>query len=135
MRRMNATVGWLLAVLAIAAGFVGYGWPGVMLAITVLVFWLLLQFSRALRVMRNAAGQPVGSVANAVMLNARLQAGMRLPQVIALTHSLGRRAGDESAATESFVWQDDGGDAVQVLFERGQVTRWQLQRGSTPTSA
>lgn len=132
---MNAAVGWLLAVLAIAAGYVGYGWPGVVLAITVLVFWLLLQFSRALRVMRNAAGQPVGSVANAVMLNARLQAGMRLPQVIALTHSLGRRGAEGAAGSESFVWQDEGGDAVQVLLERGQVTRWQLQRGNTPPSA
>jgi hypothetical protein len=132
---MNAAVGWLLAVLAIAAGYVGYGWPGVVLAITVLVFWLLLQFSRALRVMRNAAGQPVGSVANAVMLNARLQTGMRLPQVIALTHSLGRRSAESTAASESFVWQDEGGDAVQVLFEHGHVTRWQLQRGNTPPSA
>jgi hypothetical protein len=48
----SALVGWALAVAAVAAGYVGYGWPGVVLAVTVVVFWLLLQFSRALRVMR-----------------------------------------------------------------------------------
>lgn len=135
---MSAAVGWLLAVAAIAAGFVGYGWPGVALGLTVLVFWLLLQFSLALRVMRGAAGRPVGSVPNAVMFNARLQPGMRLTKVIALTGSLGCRetpppGGPE--ATESFAWQDAGGDGVRVEFERGQVTRWQLQRGNTPPAA
>jgi hypothetical protein len=129
---MRSALGWVLAVAAIAAGYAGYGWPGVVLALTVLVFWLLMQFSRALRVMRNAAGQPLGSVANAVMFNARLQAGLRLPKVIALTGSLGRRHGEAGASSESFVWQDTGGDAVCVDFEHGGVVRWQLQRGSTP---
>ena len=62
---------------ALAAGYVGYGWPGVVLALTVVVFWLLLQFSRALRTLRNAASGPVGQVASAVMLHSRLKAGMR----------------------------------------------------------
>jgi uncharacterized protein (DUF58 family) len=132
---MNAALGWLLAVGAIAAGYVSYGWPGVVLAVTVLAFWLLLQFSMALRVMRNAAGRPVGSVPNAVMFNARLQAGMRLPKVIGLTGSLGLRdtqAPGTPAPEEAFVWQDAGGDSVRVEFTHGQVSRWQLQRGSTP---
>ena len=105
------------------------------LAVTVLAFRLLLQFSMALRVMRNAAGRPVGSVPNAVMFNARLQAGMRLPKVIGLTGSLGLRDAQPTSAAapdEAFVWQDAGGDAVRVEFASGQVSRWQLQRGSTP---
>ena len=132
---MSTLLGWLLAVAAMAAGYMSYGWPGVLLAVTVLVFWLLLQFSRALRVMHNAAQRPVGSVANAVMFNARLQAGWRLPKVLALSGSLGRRASDAPAHAEVFVWQDAGGDAVRVEFEHGLVTRWQLQRGSTPPVA
>jgi hypothetical protein len=45
----------------------------VVLAVTVVVFWLLLQFSRALRVMRRPPARPVGTVPNAVMLHARLR--------------------------------------------------------------
>jgi len=46
---MNAFVGWLLAAAVLAIGYVQWGWPGVVLAVTMIVFWLLLQFSRALR--------------------------------------------------------------------------------------
>ena len=70
---MNPTIGWGLAALAIAAGYVGWGWRGVVLGVTVIVFWLLLQFSRSLRVLRNAADAPVGHVASAVMLHGKLQ--------------------------------------------------------------
>jgi hypothetical protein len=66
-------LGWLLAVAAVAVGWLGYGWKGVVLAVTVVVFWLLLQFSRALRVMRAGRRRPVGTVPNAVMLHARLR--------------------------------------------------------------
>ena len=65
----------MLIVAAFAAGWFSYGWPGVALAATVVVFWLLLQFSRAMRVMRNAAERPVGHVDDAVTFNARLRRG------------------------------------------------------------
>ena len=64
----NPDVGWALAALAIAIGYGQWGWSGVVLAFTMIVFWLLLQFSRALRVLRNAGQAPVGQVPNAVML-------------------------------------------------------------------
>jgi hypothetical protein len=57
-------------VAAVALGYVQYGWPGVVLAVSGIVFWLLLQFTRALRAMRTAGGAPVGHVASAVMLQA-----------------------------------------------------------------
>jgi hypothetical protein len=59
---MNPVVGWGLAVLAVAAGWLGWGWRGVVLAVTVVVFWLLLQFSRTLRVLRAAGQRPVGTI-------------------------------------------------------------------------
>ncbi|HET9820244.1 MAG TPA: hypothetical protein VFQ16_00320, partial [Burkholderiaceae bacterium] len=91
---MNAIAGWAMAAAGVVAGGVFYGWRGVALALSVVVFWLLLQFSRTLRVLRAAAARPVGSVASAVMLNAKLHAGMGLPEVIRLTGSLGRRVSE-----------------------------------------
>jgi hypothetical protein len=122
---MNAWIGWALAVAALAAGYTRYGWRGVALALTVIVFWLLLQFTRALRVLREASGRPVGQVGNAVMLHARLTRGMRLPAVLKLTRSLGRKVADEP---ETFVWADAGGDEVRVELRAGRVAAWTLTR-------
>ena len=126
-------VGWLLAAAALAVGYRTYGWPGLMLAVTAVVFWLLLQFSRALRAVRNAADAPLGSVRSAVMFNARLRPGMTMPQVLALTGSLGRRIeGQPGAAVaddeEVWSWQDDGNVAIDATFGRGRLLRWQLRR-------
>ena len=118
-------VGWALAVVAVAVGYTSYGWPGVALAVSVIAFWLLLQFSRALRVMRTAADRPVGHVDSAVMLQSRLHAGMPLAQVMKLTRSLGEKRGD---APESYAWRDAGGDEVIVEMKDGRLSRFQLQR-------
>ncbi len=126
---MNAALGWALAVAAVAVGYAVYGWPGVVLAFSVIVFWLLLQFSRALRVLRTAGSNPVGSVANAVMFNAKLNKGMRLPDVLKLTRSLGRRIG-ESETPEVWAWADEAGDEVQVQLQGGLVVGWQLARAA-----
>ena len=122
---IKPTVGAALAATALAAGYLSYGWRGIVLALTVIAFWLLLQFSRTLRVLRNAAQSPVGHVDSAVMFNARLSAGMRLPQVIALTHSLGRRVSDQP---EVFAWRDGGGDTVELTFVDGRCAHWLLRR-------
>jgi hypothetical protein len=125
-------IGWALAVAAVAVGYMQYGWPGVFLAFSVVVFWLLLQFSRALRAMRTASGRPVGRVDNAVMLHAKLRTGLRLVDILKLTRSLGTVVaapeGSATAVTEVFCWQDDGGDQVEVELQAGRVTRWALQR-------
>lgn len=121
-------VGWGLAAAAIAVGWASYGWPGVVLAITVIVFWLLLQFSRSLRVLRDAAGRPLGQVDNAVMLHARVHAGMRLPEVLKLTRSLGRKVGDEPV--EAFTWCDAAGDEVRVELRGGKVSDVTLTRAA-----
>jgi hypothetical protein len=123
---MNAaTIGWALAVAAVAVGYAGYGFRGVLLAVTVIVFWLLLQFSRALRVMRLAAQAPVGQVPSAVMLHAKLQPGMPLMAVIKLTRSLGRKVRDEP---ETFAWRDESGAEVEIEFAGGRCKVWRLTR-------
>lgn len=128
---MNPVLGWGLAVLAVAVGYAAWGWQGVVLAVTVVVFWMLLQFSRVLRVMRGAAGRPVGSVASAVMLHAKLKPGLRLIDILPLTGSLGERLADDP---ETFRWTDAGGDAVRVELRQGRVTVWHLDRapGAAP---
>ena len=126
---MNATLGWLLAVAAVAAGYAGYGWPGVLLAVSVVVFWLLLQFSRAVRVMRNATGRPVGTVDSAVMLQSRLHEGQTLAQLIKHTRSLGENRGDNP---ERYAWRDGSGDEVVVELRNGRLAQWQLVRAALP---
>jgi hypothetical protein len=128
---MNASWGWILAALAVVVGWHQWGWQGLVLAVTVTVFWLLLQFSRAVRVMRQAAGAPVGHVASAVMLHSRLRQGMRLLEIIPLTRSLGQRVEEPPApdpALERFVWTDASGASVRVELASGRLRAWTLER-------
>jgi uncharacterized protein (DUF58 family) len=126
---MNPYIGWALAVIAVAVGYVSYGWQGVLLAVTVVVFWLLLQFSRAIRVMRLAAERPVGSIDNAVMLQAKLRPGLLLMDIIKLTRSLGQKDADDP---ETWVWTDGGGDRVRVEMQGGRSRSITLERATTP---
>lgn len=122
---MNAAIGWGLAVLAVAVSYMQWGWPGAALGVTLVVFWLLLQFSRVMRVMRQASGAPVGHVASAVMLHARLKTGMRLLEILPLTRSLGRKLADDP---ETFAWTDESGATVTVELVGGRCTAWRLTR-------
>ena len=124
---MTSTLGWALAALAFAAGWWAYGWQGLLMAATVTVFWLLLQFSRALRVMKNAADSPVGRVASAVMFQSRLKLGLTMMQVVGMTKSLGRKLGDSG---DVWRWADDGGNQVEVVFEDGRCQRWPRLRAA-----
>lgn len=120
---MSGWIGAGLALLALVLGGVLLGWQGVIFATTGIVFWLLLQISRLMRVMKKAGAAPLGSVANAVMLNSKLHAGMKLVDLITLTGSLGIKQ-----APETFVWRDGGGDAVEVVLKKGQLAEWRLIR-------
>ena len=122
---MNPIIGWLLAAIAVGIGWNSWGWYGVVLAVTLIAFWLTLQFNRALRVMRAAASAPVGHVDSAVMLNAKLRRGMALWEVIALTRSLGQRI---DAVDERFRWADPGGASVTLQLSGGRASTWQLER-------
>jgi hypothetical protein len=122
---MTPAVAWGLAVAAIAAGYAGWGWRGVVLGLTVIVFWLLLQFSRSLRVLKNAAQRPVGTVDSAVMLHSKLTAGMTLLQVLQITRSLGTRLQE---SPERWGWADAGGARVTLEFDAGKLRHWALER-------
>jgi hypothetical protein len=97
------------------------------------VFWMLLQFSRTLRVMRQAAGRPVGSIDNAVMLHAKLAPGMRLLDILPLTRSLGRQLPPGAQpGQENFAWADGAGDEVRVELHGGRLVRCELVRAAGP---
>ena len=129
---MNAILGWALAVLGVALGYAVYGWPGVAMAVSVVVFWLLLQFSRAMRVMRIAGQAPVGLVPSAVMLHSKLKKGQRLMAVILITRSLGEKRSDDP---ETWRWRDEGGASVTVVLRDGCVVDWTLQRPADAEAA
>jgi hypothetical protein len=122
---MNPIVGWGLAFVAVVAGWQAYGWQGVVMAVSVIVFWLLLQFSRVLRVMKKAGEAPKGEVGSAVMFNARLKPGMTLLQVITVAKSLGERVREEP---ETWSWKDGGDSRVTLVFEGGKLISWELVR-------
>lgn len=132
---MNSSiVGWGLAAAAVALGWWQYGWRGIVLAASVIVFWLLLQFSRALRAVKNASGSPVGHVGSAVMFNTKLRPGMTMVRVLSLTGSLGRKVEAPGAdhRTESWSWADEGDSRVTLTFVSGKLRHWHLHR---PTQA
>jgi hypothetical protein len=122
---MNPILGWGLAGLLLVLAWQGYGWRGVIVAATAVVFWLLLQFNRALRVMKNAGSAPVGHVDSVVMLHAKLQPRMTMLQVVGLTRSLGRRL---DAGDDVWAWQDASASRVVLHFERGRLVRFELER-------
>ena len=122
---MSALLGWVLTALAFATGYWAYGWRGAVLVLTVTAFWLLLQFSRALRVMRLAAKSPVGKVPSAVMLHSRLEKDLLMMDIVKLSRSLGRKV---SSAPETFAWADDSGAEVEVEFAGGRCSAWRLSR-------
>ena len=126
---MNPIVGWLLAVVLLVAAWQGYGLKGLALAGTLIVFWLVLQFNRSIRVMRNAGASPIGHVDSAVMLNAKLKPGLQMLQVLTLTRSLGRRVRPDA---EIYAWSDAGGSEVVVTFDGGRCKRWVLERPVEP---
>ena len=126
---MNARLGWLLAALFAFAAWRAYDWAGLAFAASAIVFWLLLQFNRAVRVMKNAAASPVGHVASAVMFHAGLARGMTMLQIVTKTKSLGRKV---EGSDDDWRWSDDGGASVVLHFEHGKLVRWGIERAPEP---
>ncbi|HSW07080.1 hypothetical protein [Aquabacterium sp.] len=122
---MSGILGWGLAVIGIAMGYAIWGWSGVAMAVSVIVFWLLLQFSRVMRVMRTAGQSPVGTVPSAVMMQAKMKPGMRLMDIILLTRSLGEKRAEQP---ETWRWTDASGASVTVELAGGRCSAWRFER-------
>ena len=118
----------LLVIGLLAFAWHQYGWPGVAAVGGGLVMWLLLHWTRLITVMKRAADQPIGWVASAVMLNAKLKPGVNLLHVTAMTRSLGERMSAEGEEPERYRWTDNGGSSVTVTFKGGRVNAWDMQR-------
>jgi hypothetical protein len=125
---VSVWIGWGLAAAALVVGCLAHGWRGLVLAISIIAFWLLLQFSRTLRALRQASLAPVGHVESAVMLHARLHDGVKLVDIVKLAGSLGRKVRDDP---ETLAWRDRGDVEVEVVFEGGRCRRWALRRPET----
>lgn len=114
-----------LAGTALFAGWGMLGWPGLVLAITVIAFWMVLQFNRATRQMRNVADRPKGMVDSVITLQAKLGHGMTMEQVLEISQSLGQRLNDSGS---EWMWRDSYGNQIIVTFRRGGVVRWHASR-------
>jgi cytochrome c-type biogenesis protein CcmH/NrfG len=123
---VNPYIGWGIAAVGLAVGAAAWGVRGAALAVSVIVFWLLLQLTRSMRVMRRAADRPVGYVESAVMLHSKLARGMLMLDVMKLTRSIGRRV--DPARDDVWAWADDGGVEVIVAFDDGRCVRAELKR-------
>lgn len=122
---------WLVIAGTVALGAGAWragGWRGLALLGSGLVLWALLHLQRAMGVMKRAADQPIGHVASAVMLNARLHPGQSLLHVVALTRSLGERLSAPDADPETYRWRDPGDACLVAEFRNGRLARWQLER-------
>ena len=118
-----------LAVIVFTIGaWRQFGWAGIALAAGGVVMWILLHFTRLMTILKKASQRPIGHVASAVMLNAKLKKGMSLMHVIALTKSLGALQTPKDEQPEVFVWTDAGQSAVSCTFVSGKLMDWTLAR-------
>lgn len=110
-----------------------YGWAGVALVGGAIVMFLLLHFNRAMQVLKRAADRPVGYVASAVMLNAKLKQGVNLMHVMAMTRALGELRSPQDVQPELYRWTDTGGSYVEAVFNGGRLQSWALTRPEAPS--
>ena len=124
-----ASLAWL------AVAFYLDSWRGLGVASGALVMWLLLHFTRMMQVLRRAGSRPLGSVASAVMLNAKLRPGMSLLHVLALTRALGERTNAPGTPSDCFRWTDGSESFVEAEFLAGRLKKWALTRPIQPEPA
>lgn len=128
---------FLFPALAIAiayAAWQAYGWKGLILAALMISFWLLLHFTKLMRLLQAAAKRPIGHVRNARVLHGQLKTGMPLVEVVRRTLSLGLRHSKPEHDPEVLEWGDENGDAVICTFLRGRLQTFEL-RLAEPASA
>jgi len=126
----------ILAPVVIVGFTVGawqaFQWAGIALAAGGVVMWILLHFTRMVTILKKAADRPIGHVASAVMLNAKLRKGVNLMHVIAMTRSLGMLLTEKDAQPEIYTWTDTSQSVVTCTFVGGKLTEWTLVRPQEP---
>ena len=120
-------------VAAVVLAYRLYGWAGVAAVATALVMWTLLHFTRMMQVLRRAASRPIGYVASAVMLNAKLKPGMTLLHVVAMTRALGQLQSEKDVQPEIFRWTDGTESHVTCTFVGGKLAHHALFRPAENT--
>jgi hypothetical protein len=115
-------------VIIVAAAYQGYGWPGVVLMGGGIVMWVLLNFTRMMKVMQRASARPIGYVDSAVMLNAKLKAGMTLLHVVAMTRAPGALRSPKDTQPEIYRWSDTTDSHVTCEFNGGKLQKWEMFR-------
>lgn len=118
-------------IAAAVLAYRSYGWAGVAAAVTLLVFWMLLNFTRTMQVLKRAANRPIGYVDSAVMLNAKLKPAMTLLHVVAMTRSLGAQLSPKDEQPEIFSWTDGSDSRVTCTFVGGKLSHHELFRPET----
>ena len=118
----------VLGVVVVAIAYRAYGWPGVALAASGIVMWMLLHFTRMMKVLQRASNRPVGYCDSAVMLNAKLRPGVNLQHVIAMTRALGEQLSPKEQQPEIYRWTDGTASTVTCEFARGKLVKWELFR-------
>ena len=123
-----------LAIIgASVLAFRSYGWAGIAAVVTVLMFGILLHFSRMMQVLKRAANRPIGYVDSAVMLNAKLKPGATLLHVVAMTRALGLLKSIKGEQPEVFEWKDGSESVVTCTFVSGKLSHHVLYRPAEPT--
>lgn len=105
-----------------------FGWQGVLVTAGGIVMFLLLHFTRTMQVLKRAADRPIGYVASAVMLNAKLKPNVTLLHVVAMTRSLGELKTPKDQQPETYRWTDGGQSYVEAVFLNGKLQSWALTR-------
>lgn len=116
---------WLFPTLVLAlcyAAWRSYGWQGLVLAMLMSSFWVLLHFTKLMRLLRAAAARPKGIVADIPALQRHLRPGMPMHEVVRRTACLGERPAD-ATTDEVFDWRDAQGRALRLHFEAGRLAR------------
>jgi hypothetical protein len=118
----------ILGVAVVVIAWRGYGWAGVAVAAGGIVMWMLLHFTRMMKVLQRASSRPVGHCDSAVMLHAKLRPGVNLLHVVAMTRALGLLVSPKEQQPELYRWSDASGSHVTCEFRNGKLVKWELFR-------
>jgi hypothetical protein len=118
----------ILGVVVVAVAYRGYGWPGVAIAVGGIVMWMLLHFTRLMKVLQRASHRPIGYCDSAVMLNAKLRPGVNLLHVMAMTKAIGEQLSAKEQQPEVYRWTDGTASHVTCEFRNGKLVKWELFR-------